>query len=46
MWTSSVVPDSLKLNFKANVNGKLKQQTSTDDVIWSVKQSSLTFQGT
>jgi 2-keto-4-pentenoate hydratase/2-oxohepta-3-ene-1,7-dioic acid hydratase in catechol pathway len=34
----SIVPDPQKLNFRTRVNGKLKQQTSTDDMIWSVKQ--------
>jgi 2-keto-4-pentenoate hydratase/2-oxohepta-3-ene-1,7-dioic acid hydratase in catechol pathway len=34
----SIVPDPQKLNFRTRVNGRLKQQTSTDDMIWSVKQ--------
>jgi 2-keto-4-pentenoate hydratase/2-oxohepta-3-ene-1,7-dioic acid hydratase in catechol pathway len=34
----SIVPDPQKLNFRTRVNGRLKQQTSTDDMVWSVKQ--------
>jgi 2-keto-4-pentenoate hydratase/2-oxohepta-3-ene-1,7-dioic acid hydratase in catechol pathway len=34
----SVVPDPQALNFTTRVNGELKQQTGTHDMIWSVKQ--------
>ena len=33
-----VIPDPQKLNYTLKVNGEVKQQTSTDDMIWSVKQ--------
>lgn len=35
---TSVVPDPQKLSFRTRVNGKLKQETCTDDMIWSVQQ--------
>ena len=33
-----LIPDPQKLEYTTRVNGKLRQQTSTSDMIWSVKQ--------
>lgn len=34
----SAIPDPQKLKYTTKVNGELRQQTGTDDMIWSVKQ--------
>jgi len=35
---ASAVPDPQKLKYTTKVNGDLRQETGTDDMIWSVKQ--------
>lgn len=39
-WITSprVIPDPHKLRYTTRVNGKVVQQTGTDDMIWSVRQ--------
>ncbi|KAH9204670.1 hypothetical protein DL95DRAFT_418069 [Leptodontidium sp. 2 PMI_412] len=32
------IPDPQKLRFRTTVNGEVRQETSTDDMIWSVRQ--------
>ncbi|KAJ3460989.1 hypothetical protein MRS44_011856 [Fusarium solani] len=38
IWSPSVVPDPQSLHYKTKVNGEVVQQTSTGDMIWSVRQ--------
>ncbi|KAJ4176107.1 hypothetical protein NW759_016890 [Fusarium solani] len=38
IWSRSVVPDPQSLHYKTMVNGEVVQQTSTGDMIWSVRQ--------
>jgi 2-keto-4-pentenoate hydratase/2-oxohepta-3-ene-1,7-dioic acid hydratase in catechol pathway len=35
---TSVIPDPQKLRYTTSVNGEKRQETGTDDMIWSVKQ--------
>jgi len=35
---ASAIPDPQKLKYTTKVNGTLRQETGTDDMIWSVKQ--------
>ncbi|OAL43999.1 hypothetical protein IQ07DRAFT_664497 [Pyrenochaeta sp. DS3sAY3a] len=39
-WITSprVIPDPQKLRYVTRVNGEVRQETGTDDMIWSVKQ--------
>ncbi|KAL4861968.1 hypothetical protein BDV12DRAFT_203476 [Aspergillus spectabilis] len=34
----AIIPDPQKLKFAVKVNGEVRQETSTDDLIWSVQQ--------
>ncbi|MCJ1302354.1 hypothetical protein MMC08_005157 [Hypocenomyce scalaris] len=34
----TVIPDPQKLKYTTKVNGEIRQETSTDDMIWSVRQ--------
>lgn len=36
--SSSIIPDPQKLEYSTKVNGKVRQQTATSDMIWSVNQ--------
>lgn len=36
--STTVVPDPQNLNYTTKVNGELRQETSTADMIWTVKQ--------
>lgn len=36
--SSALIPDPQKLHLVTKVNGDIRQQTSTEDMIWSVKQ--------
>ncbi|KAI8648583.1 hypothetical protein NCS57_01469800 [Fusarium keratoplasticum] len=38
IWSPSVVPDPQSLHYKTRVNGEVVQETSTGDMIWSVRQ--------
>ncbi|KAF2845801.1 fumarylacetoacetate hydrolase family protein [Plenodomus tracheiphilus IPT5] len=38
IWSSSVVKDPQALSYKTKVNGEVVQETSTNDMIWSVQQ--------
>lgn len=38
IWSTKLVPDPQKLRYKLRVNGELRQETGTDDMIWSVRQ--------
>ncbi|OAL44305.1 fumarylacetoacetate hydrolase family protein [Pyrenochaeta sp. DS3sAY3a] len=38
IWSSSVVKDPQALSYKTKVNGEVVQETSTNDMIWSVRQ--------
>lgn len=38
IWSRSLVPDPQKLTYRTLVNGKKVQETSTNDMIWSVRQ--------
>lgn len=36
--TTAAIPDPQKLKYTTKVNGEIRQQTGTDDMIWSVQQ--------
>jgi transcription initiation factor TFIIH subunit 2 len=36
--STSVIPDPHKLSYVTKVNGKIRQETPTSDMIWSIKQ--------
>lgn len=36
IWSTKAVPDPQKLRYTTKVNGVVKQETGTDDMIWSV----------
>ncbi|CZR68754.1 related to bifunctional 4-hydroxyphenylacetate degradation enzyme [Phialocephala subalpina] len=38
IWSTKSVPDPQKLRYVTRVNGEIRQETGTDDMIWSVKQ--------
>lgn len=38
IWSTSLVPDPQKLKYTTKVNGEVRQETGTDDMIWSVRQ--------
>lgn len=38
IWSSKLVPDPQKLHYLLRVNGEVRQETGTDDMIWSVRQ--------
>ena len=38
VWSKEAVPDPQKLVFRTKVNGEVRQETCTDDMIWSVRQ--------
>lgn len=38
IWTCDLIPDPQKLKYRTLVNGVVKQETETSDMIWSVRQ--------
>lgn len=38
IWSTTAIPDPQKLKYITRVNGEVRQETGTDDMIWSVKQ--------
>ncbi|TVY87467.1 Uncharacterized protein LAWI1_G006943, partial [Lachnellula willkommii] len=36
--STSIIPDPQKLDYVTKVNGKIRQETSTSDMIWNIKQ--------
>lgn len=38
IWSTKNIPDPQKLRYTTKVNGVQKQETGTDDMIWSVRQ--------
>jgi 2-keto-4-pentenoate hydratase/2-oxohepta-3-ene-1,7-dioic acid hydratase in catechol pathway len=38
IWSPKLIPDPQKLRYVLRVNGKVRQETGTDDMIWSVRQ--------
>lgn len=38
IWSPKVIPDPQKLSYILKVNGEVRQETGTDDMIWSVRQ--------
>lgn len=38
IWSKKAIPDPQKLKYVTRVNGVVKQETGTDDMIWSVRQ--------
>lgn len=38
IWSPKVVQDPQKLRYILKVNGEVRQETGTDDMIWSVRQ--------
>lgn len=38
IWSTRLVPDPQKLKYSLRVNGEVRQETGTDDMIWSVRQ--------
>lgn len=38
IWSTTVVPDPQALKYKTVVNGEVRQETETSDMIWTVRQ--------
>ncbi|KAJ5174150.1 uncharacterized protein N7482_000027 [Penicillium canariense] len=38
IWSTSLISDPQKLKYVTRVNGEVRQETGTDDMIWSVRQ--------
>jgi transcription initiation factor TFIIH subunit 2 len=36
--STSAIPDPQRLRYRTKVNGKVRQETGTDDMVWSVRQ--------
>lgn len=36
--STELIPDPQKLKYRTKVNGQVRQETGTDDMIWTVKQ--------